>query len=87
MGVDDLVRLIMDGGDERPNLHFLKGFSRLEARGRAFLVQAALVSKVPEGILSELMGDPRVAQTYPELWRCLARDMAWLVDQPSSLWE
>eukprot|EP00974_Lingulodinium_polyedra_P018001 1744844-Lingulodinium_polyedra.AAC.1 len=73
--------------DERPNLWFLMGFQRLQQPGKHFLVQAAMVSRVPEGCLSELMSDPRLAQTYPDLWHSLATDMAWLIMVQDSVWE
>ena len=48
MGVEDHVAFIME--DEKPNLVFLQGFSRLQERGKSFLVQASLVSRVSEGV-------------------------------------
>ena len=85
MGVADHVAFISQG--EKPSLFFLNGFRRLEERGKLFLVHASIVSRVSEGVLSELMSDPRVAATYPDLWRSLAEDMSWLIKLPQPLWE
>eukprot|EP00974_Lingulodinium_polyedra_P076505 7405157-Lingulodinium_polyedra.AAC.1 len=62
--------------DPSASLFFLKGFHRLQQEGKNFLVHAALVSRVSEGCLAELMTDPRVALTYEDLWKSLAEDMA-----------
>ena len=51
------------------------------------MVQAALVSWVPESVLFELLQDPRVAQMYPLLWQTLAKNMLWLVNLPTHVWE
>eukprot|EP00974_Lingulodinium_polyedra_P101546 9836045-Lingulodinium_polyedra.AAC.1 len=72
MGLEDIVEFIMQ--DERPSFMFINGFKRLEQKGESFVVQAVVISRVPEGVLAELMGDPRVAQTYPVLWKRLAED-------------
>eukprot|EP00974_Lingulodinium_polyedra_P046797 4484952-Lingulodinium_polyedra.AAC.1 len=84
LGVEDLVTFI--SLDERPSLFYLNGFNRLEPRGKNFMVQASMVSRVSEGVLAELMSDARVALRYPDLWQCLAEDMAWLMNRPDSLW-
>ena len=74
LGLEDLVAVIMN--DEQANLFFLNGFHRLEERGKMFAVQAAVVARVTEGDLSELMSDPRVGQTYLALWQVWLR--TWL---------
>ena len=74
MGLEDLVAVIMD--DEKANLFFLNGFHRLEERGNMCVAQAVVVARVTIGVLSELMSDPRVGQTYPALWKSLAEDVA-----------
>eukprot|EP00974_Lingulodinium_polyedra_P007945 756942-Lingulodinium_polyedra.AAC.1 len=77
VGLDDMVHFIMD--DLSASLLYLNGFSRLASDRRLFLTQAAVVSRVSEGVLAELLEEPRVAKSYPVLWHSLASDMHWAV--------
>ena len=84
LGLEDFVHYIMR--DERPSLFFLRGFDRLQQGNKQFLVQAAITAWVAEGVLSEIMTDPRIGTTYPARWQTLAQDVAWLLQLPDSLW-
>ena len=53
---------------------------------KVFLVQAAVVSRLSEGVLADLLQDPRVGQTYGDVWQSLAEEMLWRVSLPSHVW-
>eukprot|EP00974_Lingulodinium_polyedra_P050164 4823433-Lingulodinium_polyedra.AAC.1 len=72
--------------DDRPSFFFLKGFNRLDQRGKAFVAQAAVTAWVPEGVLTELVEDSRIGRTYPSLRRRVAQDTPWLVQLPQATW-
>eukprot|EP00974_Lingulodinium_polyedra_P069540 6732955-Lingulodinium_polyedra.AAC.1 len=59
-----------------PNSHmyYLNGFSRLTPDKKEFLVKVAVTARLSEGVLLELAQDPRVAQTYAELWGGISKD-------------
>ena len=85
-GIDDLVACIFK--DPRKVMKFyLKGFKRLKLPHRQFVVRAALISRVAEGVQLELMRDSRVATRYEALWKVATKSMKWLADIELPLWD
>ena len=84
-GIEDLVEFIAK--DTGSSLFYLNGFSRLSSERRAFVVTAAMVSRVSEAAMQELLADARVAQTYGALWEALSEDMLWLLTLDDYVWQ
>ena len=88
LGIDDLVELILEAPGKAP--FYLHGFKRLgsEENGNLKMVVAecAFVSRVTDGVLAEIIEDPRVALRHDELWEVLAGDMKWLLEVPDMVW-
>lgn len=85
LGRSDLVGEI--SSNPQNSLFYLNGFKRMGADRRHGMVQAALVSWIPEPALAERLEDARAALVYNELWQALAKHMTWLVTLPSYIWE
>jgi hypothetical protein len=84
-GIEDLVGFIQGSG---ASMYYLGGLSRVqEPSRRRFLAQAALVSRVAEGVMLELLEDSRVCQQYAVLWRTLSEEMLWLAQLDVRIWE
>ena len=86
LGVDGLVATTKE--DPIAPTFYLNGFERLMAQPdrRAFVAEAAFVSRVIDGVLGELMEDARVGMRHDELWALMCEDMKWLVDVPLRTW-
>ena len=65
-GLESLVRFIEK--DELAGKWYLKGFRRLHADRKQFLVVAAIVGRVPEAFQYQLMKDSRVAKNTETMW-------------------
>ena len=85
LGIEDFVKYIAK--DTHSSLFYLKGFGRLAADRRRFMVQCAVASRVAEGVQTELMEDSRVALNYRKLWLTLAEEVRWLVDLDMFIWD
>ena len=83
-GVESLVAFIK----LKPNasLYYLNGFDRLEVPHKAFLVHGAIVSRVMESALLELLDDSRVPLIYDKLWEVLAEEMLWVINLGVEFW-
>lgn len=84
-GLEDLVQFIRE--DAQASKFFISGFGRLQGPVKVFLAEAALSSRVADGVLAELMEDGRVAMRYEALYETLAEEMKWLVDVPVYVWQ
>ena len=87
LGIEDLVAFIK--ADEHASKWYLNGFARLRAEpGRMeFVAKAAFVSRVTDGVMAEILKDPRAALRYDEYWKALCEDMKYIVELPESVWE
>ena len=54
------LRALIERGDPASSLFYLNGFTRLTPDRKVFIVQCAVVSRLSESILLELLSDPRV---------------------------
>ena len=75
-GLDSMVEYFKKGSACEES--FLCGFVRMIEDRRAFLVEAAVVSRVCKGVLTELMEGHRVAMRHMELWQAAADEMQWV---------
>ena len=83
-GLSDLVDFIY--ADGHADLWYLRGFTRLTSQYKAFVVKSAMISRVAEAALQELMEDSRVAIKYESLWATLSEEMLWLVSVDVDTW-
>ena len=65
-GIEDMVTFICK--DTNASRYYINGFGRLTATRKQFLAECAFVSRVTDGVLAEIMEDPRVAMRYDELY-------------------
>ena len=87
LGMDNFVAFIQ--ADPTASKYYLNGFDRLKSEPdrKVFIAEGALVSRVPEGVLAEVLKDPRVGLRHDEIWEVLCTDMKWLVDLPGFIWQ
>ena len=83
-GLGDLVEYIRQ--DPTASKFYINGFSRLQGDRKVFLAQCAVISRVAEGALSELLEDPRVCKQYDLLWEAIGEEMRWLVEASPVFW-
>ena len=84
LGLPDLVAHIC--ADPRASLFYLKGFSRLAADRKQFLVQVSIASRVAEGLEAELLEDSRVARRLPDLWQAASEELQWVIGIDDAVW-
>jgi hypothetical protein len=83
----ELFFKFLDGRKEE-SMFYLNGFRRLLKEDRkAFIATSAIVSFVPEAVLTLLLKDSRVMHQYANLWETLSQQMLWLVSLPAYFWE
>ena len=86
LGISDLVDMILDAPGKSP--FYLGGFKRLELEENRKIVVAkcAFISQAVEGVLIEILADPRVALRLDELWQVLAEDTKQLLEMDDRIW-
>ena len=80
LGLEDYVDQLLASPDI--SNFYLGGFKRITGDRKVFLAQAAMISRVSEGVLQELLEDPRVAKQYATLWEVVSQEMHWLCTLP-----
>lgn len=83
-GIEDLVNFIQSHA--KASMYYLGGFKRMQGEVKLFIVEAAVVSRVTEGALLSLLDDPRVCNTYEDLWRSVSEEMLWIAQLSMSTW-
>ena len=84
-GLEDLVTFIRT--EQKGSLYYLNGFGRLNNSLKLFMVRCAVVSRVAESVLLDLMEDPRVCQRYSALWEIMCEEMMWVATLGQVVWE
>ena len=85
LGIEDLVKFIATE-TSAPKL-YLNGFFRLQGDRNTFMAEAALISRVTDGVLADLLEGSRVARRHDDLWQTLSEDLKWLIDLPFFAWQ
>ena len=72
--------MILDAPGKSP--FYIGGFKRLEleANRKIVVAKCASISQAVEGVLIEILADPRVALRLDELWQVLAEDTKQLLE-------
>ena len=73
-------------GDPTASEYFIGGFDRLGANEKAFLAQAAIVSRVSDAAHVLLMEDGRVLEQLDELKESMNEEMQWMIGLPAFFW-
>lgn len=85
LGLDDLVEYII--ADPSSSKYFLNGWKRLVGDRRSFVVVQALVTRVSESFILELMHDARILRRLGELQSIIQEELAWLCDLPLEVYD
>ena len=83
-GLEDLIAYIRE--HEKNRKWYINGFARLKGDRKVFFAKCALISKVTDGFLAEVIEDNRVALHAERLWGTLAEDLHVLVMTPDHMW-
>ena len=83
-GIESLVQMIMR--DKRCSKFYIRGFGRLTASRKAFLVKAAIVSRVSEGAQLILMEDSRVVRVQDDLWGAACEELKLIIERSTPQW-
>ena len=83
-GLDSLIEHILD---VEPSKYHISGFGRLQMAERRFLVTVAIVSRVPDAALAELMEDARIARRLDEIVAAIDEEMQWIVNLKPFVWD
>ena len=83
-GLDGLAQMLLS--DDHVSKFYLNGWSRMSPDLVAFMTKAAMVSRISDAVLLELMADARVPRTLATLQRCLAEEMEWICGVHDSVW-
>ena len=84
-GLPSLISFIFD--DPSSSKFYLNGWRRLVGDRVQFVVTQALVTRVSEGLLLELMEDSRVMLRIDELKEVLRSEISWLCNLPLPVFE
>ena len=84
-GLENIVAIITK--EEKGSLYYLNGFRRLNASRKLLMVKCAIVSRVAEGVLVDILEDSRVAQRYCSLWQTLSEEMLLVAQLGEFVWE
>ena len=84
-GLSSLVDYILE--EKQGSAFYLSGFHRLQDDAKSFLFCCALVSRVSDAVMAELLADGRVLQTIDTLKDVLADEMDCLAQVPSFVYE
>lgn len=82
------LKLLLEYASKKPSVsaYYTGGFFRMQAEEWLFLVQTAVVARVPETVQEGLLRDSRVALHAPKLKADMAKAMDHLASLPSWLW-
>ena len=83
-GIESCVEHIR--GDPASSDYFIGGFARLGCPEKAFLAQAAVVSRVSDAVHVLLMEDGRVLSQLDALKEAMEDEMQWMVNLPPFFW-
>ena len=83
-GISGLVGFIKK--DPEASMFYLNGFFRFKEEQTTFMVQCAIISRVADSVMQDLMEDSRVAKRYDQLWELLAEEMYWVVSLSDAVW-
>ena len=85
VGLDGLVAAVRK--NPATSDYYIGGFARLTPKVRKYMALAAIVSYVPDGFLTELLEDDRVAKRLEVLEAVMVEELAWLEGLGGLTWQ